>query len=156
MQDVLICFEFWKKCNMFGIVACEYTGTHQSERANGTDTTLKTNKQTKKEMKWVLFLATSTELKEGGLWAEPRSGLKMEVELGSHSHSWTDCLAAELLLNSCFSKHSLHSCQKSKQTASHWWAPHLLNIYCSGGDWRSLCLFGVWGSERRDKLLIGT
>lgn len=45
MQDVLIYFEFLKKCNVFGIVACEYTGTHQSERANGTDTTLKTNKQ---------------------------------------------------------------------------------------------------------------
>ena len=38
----------------------------------------------------------------------------MEVELGSHSHCWTDCLAAELLLNSCFSGHSLHSCRKSK------------------------------------------
>ena len=110
MQDVLICFEFWKKCNMFGIVACEYAGTRQSERANGTDTTLKTNKPTKKEMKRVLFLATSTELKEGGLWAEPGSGLKTEVELGSHSHSWTDCLAAD----TCFSKHSLHSCRKSK------------------------------------------
>ena len=43
MQDVLIYFEFWKKCNMFGIVTCAYTGTHQSERDNGTDTTLKTN-----------------------------------------------------------------------------------------------------------------
>ena len=67
-------------------------------------------------MEGVLFLATSTELKEGGVWAQAQewSGLKMEVELGSHSHSWTDCLAAELFLNSCFSGHSLHGCWKSK------------------------------------------
>ena len=44
-----------------------------------------------------------------------------EVELSSHS--WMDCFAAELFLNSCFS-----DSYRSTQVASHWRGPHLLNI----------------------------
>ena len=83
-----------------------------------------------------------------------------EVELGSHS--WVDHLAAALSCspNSCFSDTVFVTlfCTDvetplSTQIASHRWGSHLLNtVVPVVAD----SLFGLYGSEHWDELLIGT
>ena len=82
--------------------------------------------------------------------SEPSSNQKREVELqGSHSELDRPLLQLSTAKFSglCFCDSVPHSCWKSKslstQVALHWWGPHHLNIYCSGGCWQSLLALQV-------------
>ena len=92
---------------------------------------------------------------------EPRRDQKREVELGSHS--WTDFLAADLFLNSCFSDAVFVTLfPTAVETATR----EVHKLFGTGGVptsltllfWRWLHggLFGLYWSERWDELFIGT
>ena len=83
-----------------------------------------------------------------------------ELELGSHS--WMDCLVAELFLNSCFSDTAFVTlCCTAVETAvsrvhklhhTSWQGPLFNSVVLVVADG----LFGLCGSERMDQLFIGT
>ena len=93
---------------------------------------------------WICSRAENSAIQKrptASFHTEPRSGKVRKVELTSHS--WTDCLAAELFLSSCFSGHC--SSQLLKEQVAEYTScfalavPNHLNIYrCSGGGGRSL------------------
>ena len=82
-----------------------------------------------------------------------RSDLKREMELQS-SRSWTDCLAAELFLNSCFSAWKvgfwLCSEQPLKEQVAEYAGCYLFNRHCSRGGWRSLRSLRIGAYKGRD------
>ena len=76
---------------------------------------------------------------------------RRKVELGSHS--WMDCLAAELFFNSCFSDAVFVTLFRTAVKT------HLLNTHLSNIVVLAVAadgLLSLYGSECKDELLIGT
>ena len=123
---------------------CECTSQEQSEKGDGAGFSEWVGLWVhipgaiwKGRWSWVLIVSWTVS-------AHPRSNLKREMELGSHSE--LDYFLFQVPVagcsDSCLCDSVPHSCQKSKLLSSqvalhwqgHWQGPHL-NSYCSGDSW---------------------